>query len=115
MSPPHRGRGGPGCADPVPRGWRERLDDPDEPLYTLAVTADLLAIDTQALRRLEVSAGLTSERSAGNQRRYSRTDLETLGRAAELARAGTPGTAIGRILDLERQVADLSPAEDASA
>lgn len=109
-----RGSGGGGArhttrrATPVP-SWRRRLDDPDEPLYTLAVTADLLGIDTQALRRLEAAAGLTSERPSGNQRRYSRSDIERLARATELNREGTPAMAIGRILDLEQQVADLRP------
>ena len=31
--------------------WRERIDDPTEPLYTIAVAADLLGVDTQTLRR----------------------------------------------------------------
>ena len=103
--------GGDGPSGPVPsRRWRERLDDADEPLYTLAVTADLLSIDTQVLRRLEVAVGLSSERPSGNQRRFSRTDLERLGRAAELLSEGTPREAIGRILDLELEVADLRSA-----
>ena len=111
---PARTRGGAGAdgADPSPRGWRQRIDDPDEALFTLAVAADLLDIDSQALRRLEVAAGLTSERPSGNQRRYSRRDLEVLSRASDLAREGTPSTAIERILDLERQVADLSAPAD---
>jgi MerR family transcriptional regulator, heat shock protein HspR len=94
-------------AVPSRASWSERLDDADEPLFTLAVTADLLSIDTQTLRRLESAAGLTSERPSGNQRRYSRNDIERLARATELNREGTPATAIGRILDLEQQVADL--------
>jgi DNA-binding transcriptional MerR regulator len=75
------------------------------------VTADLLEIDTQTLRRLETAAGLTSERPSGNQRRFSRSDIGRLARAAELNRQGTPAAAIGRILDLEQQVADLSPGD----
>lgn len=102
-----RGGGRAGRAAPSPPSWRARLDDPEEPLFTLAVTADLLSIDTQTVRRLEASAGLTSERPSGNQRRYSRNDVEQLARATELSREGTPATAIGRILDLEQQVADL--------
>jgi MerR family transcriptional regulator/heat shock protein HspR len=93
------------------RRWRERLADVDEPLYTLAVTADLLDIDTQVLRRLEVTVGLSSERPSGNQRRFSRRDLERLGRAAELLHEGTPREAIARILDLEHELADLKGRE----
>jgi hypothetical protein len=100
--------GGDGAEGSVPsRAWRERLADADEPLYTLAVTADLLGIDTQVLRRLEAAVDLSSERPSGNQRRFSRADLERLGRAAELLHEGTPREAIARILDLERELADL--------
>lgn len=108
MTPARRSGGGRArrSAPSVP-SWRERLDDPDEPLFTLAVTADLLSIDTQTLRRLEAASGLTSERPSGNQRRYSRNDIERLSRATELNREGTPVTAIERILELEQQVADL--------
>ena len=106
-STPRRGGGRARRAAPSLPSWRARLDDPLEPLFTLAVTADLLAIDTQTLRRLEAAAGLTSERPSGNQRRYSRNDIERLARATELAREGTPSNAIERILELEQQVADL--------
>lgn len=109
MSPSRHGGGGRSIpsAPSTPR-WAERLDDPDEPLFTLAVTADLLEIDTQALRRLEAAAGLTSDRPSGNQRRFSRRDIERLARATDLNRQGTPAAAIGRILDLEDEVADLT-------
>jgi DNA-binding transcriptional MerR regulator len=90
------------------RSWPERLADPAEPLYTSAVTAELLGIDSQALRRLEHTAGITSERPSGNQRRYSRNDIEVLSRAADLADAGTQGRAIGHILELEQQLAELA-------
>ena len=110
----HRARGRSGerrrtnAAAPATRTWEERVADPSEPLYTLAITADLLGVDTQTLRRLESAAGLASHRPSGNQRRYSRDDLEVLSRAIELADAGTQGPSIARILELERQVADLS-------
>jgi len=113
VSPPHRGGGGrTRRSSPSTPRWTTRLEDPDEPLYTLAVTADLLEVDTQTLRRLETAAGLTSERPSGNQRRFSRNDIDLLARAAELNRQGTPVAAIGHILDLERQIADLSPGHD---
>ncbi len=117
MTPPSRRSGGRtsrrprAAAVPSTRTWRDRLDDPSEPLFTLAIAADLLGIDTQTLRRLESAAGLASHRPSGNQRRYSRTDLEVLSRALELAGEGTQGSSIARILELERQVADLSGAD----
>jgi MerR family transcriptional regulator, heat shock protein HspR len=109
---PSRGDGEQGAVPPV-RRWQDRLDDPREPLYTMAIAADLLGFDVQALRRLEAAAGLVTTRPSGNQRRYSRAELEVLSRAADLSRAGTPGPAIAQILDLERQVSALR--EDTSS
>ena len=104
------GRGGgsqPGAA-PAPRSWAERIEDPDEPLYTVAVVGDLLGIDSQTLRRLGAAISQTSARPSGNQRRYSRRDIEHLAAASDLANEGYPALAIGRILDLERQVTTLA-------
>lgn len=86
--------------------WRDRLDDPTEPLYTVAVVADLLGLSTQALRRLGIAAEQAHDRPSGNQRRYSRHDIEVLERARELADEGHNSAGIARILDLERQIAD---------
>lgn len=99
-------RPGPGVSDTEPpvRTWRQRIDDPDEPLYTSAVAADLLGVDVQTLRRLETATGAPSGRPSGNQRRYSRTDLERLERAAQLRADGISGRAVEHILDLERQI-----------
>jgi DNA-binding transcriptional MerR regulator len=86
------------------RSWRRRLDDPTEPLYTVGVVAELLQIDTQALRRLEFTLEQASARPSGNQRRYSRADIEVLAAAAELAADGLAPAAIIRILDLQQQL-----------
>ena len=89
---------------PSTRSWRERLDDPNEPLYTVGIAADLLGVDTQTIRRLQIAAVQTSARPSGNQRRYSRRDLEILAAAADLARDGITAVAIGRIIELQRIV-----------
>ena len=34
------------------RSWQERIGDPDEPVFTVGVAADLLGVDAQTLRRL---------------------------------------------------------------
>lgn len=94
------GGGGPERATPSRRSWIERLDDPDEPLYTIAVAAELLGIDTQALRRLSVAIDQGEARPSGNQRRYSRNDLERLSAASELAADGHRAHSITAILDL---------------
>ncbi len=89
--------------------WERRLDDPAEPLFTMAVVADLLGMDQQSLRRLEVGL-LSAARSAGNHRRYSRDDIALLAYAARLADEGLPKPAIARVISLEQQVARLAAA-----
>lgn len=93
---------------PATRSWRERIDDPDEPLYTMAIAADLLRVDVQGLRRMAASVDHDSSRPSGNQRRYSRRDLELLGRALELSDEGHNSFGIARILELESRVDRLT-------
>jgi DNA-binding transcriptional MerR regulator len=93
-----------------PRGWRDRLDDPDEPLFTVAVAADLLGIGPQPLRRLGEALDHEGRRPSGNQRRYSRNDLELLSRALELQGDGHAVGSIPRIMELEHQVDGLRSA-----
>lgn len=102
-------RAAPRPADPPPPDWRTRLEDPDEPLFTVAVAADLLGIGPQPLRRLGEALDHEDRRPSGNQRRYSRNDLEVLSRALELQGDGHSAASIPRIMELERQV-DLSAA-----
>ena len=108
--PGTRGKGDEQRATPPPqRSLADRLDDPDEPLYTMGVAADLLDTDNQTLRRLGQALDRESARPSGNQRRYSRRDLESLEVALGLARDGHPPQSIIRIIDLERRVADGDP------
>ncbi len=90
--------------DDAHRSWRVRLDDPDEPLFTIAVAADLLGVGTQPLRRLGDALDHEGSRPSGNQRRYSRNDLEVLARALELQGDGHATASIGRIMELEDRV-----------
>ena len=98
------GRARQGTGSTGPRPWRARLEDPDEALYTVAVAADLLGVSTQALRRLGEALDHEGRRPSGNQRRYSRHDLELLSRALELQDDGHATASIPRIMELEVQV-----------
>jgi hypothetical protein len=100
-NPQARGDASPRATSPT-RGWSDRLADADEPLYTIAVVADLLVTDTQTLRRLEATLARESARPSGNQRRYSRRDIEALDDALRLVREGHPPQSVVRILQLER-------------
>jgi DNA-binding transcriptional MerR regulator len=84
------------------------MADPSEPLFTMAVVADMLQLDPQALRRLGAAARLEGQRPSGNQRRYSRDDVEVLSRAADLSAEGNNPAAIHRIMELERRLGERS-------
>ncbi len=81
--------------------WVARMDDPDEPLFTIAVACDLLGSDAQSIRRLDRLGITSSTRTAGNQRRYSRNDVLRLGEALRLRSEGVPQAAILRVLTAE--------------
>lgn len=102
----HRTAGG-GGATPPPRSWIERIEDPDEPLFTVAVATDLLGTDPQTLRRLESAISMCGDRSSGNQRRYSRRDLETLYSACSLNAQGFSPAVTAKILQAQIQVSGI--------
>ena len=90
-----------------PPDWQQRLDDPAEPLYTLAVVSDLLGVDPQTLRRMDIPQLTRPARPSGNQRRYSRNDVTLLAHAFQLSREGLSMGAIARLLALEQEVERL--------
>lgn len=102
--------GGTRRAAPSRRTMQERLDDPTEPLYTVAVAADLLGLDPQAFRRLSNAIDQAQARPSGNQRRYSRQDLTRLAAAVDLASDGHNHQSIATILELQSRI-DLAEAE----
>ncbi|GIU88451.1 MAG: hypothetical protein KatS3mg009_2966 [Acidimicrobiia bacterium] len=91
--------------------WQERLDDPTAPLYTIGVVAELLGVDQQVIRRLDVEGIMRCARPSGNQRRYSRDDIALLSYALSLQAQGVSKAGISRILALERDVARLAAAQ----
>lgn len=84
--------------------WERTLDDPDEPLYTVGVVAELMGVDTQVVRGYDKRGLVEPGRSESGQRRYSRTDIRRLSRAMELAEEGIPAAGIDRILELEDEL-----------
>jgi DNA-binding transcriptional MerR regulator len=86
--------------------WHIRLDDPDEPLFTLAVVSELFGVDPQVIRRMD-RAGVAAQRTEGNHRRYSRNDIEAIAQAFTMRRDGVGANAMVQILSLQQQVAAL--------
>ncbi len=89
------------------QGWREVLEDPSTPLYTVGVVAELLNVDVQVVRRYDQEGVVSPDRTEGGQRRYSREDIERLARAISLADEGIPGTGIRRIMELEDRLSHM--------
>jgi MerR family transcriptional regulator/heat shock protein HspR len=95
-------------------GWQRRLDDPTAPLFTMAVVADVLGVDQQAIRRLDVNGIVQTARPSGNQRRYSRDDVAVIAYALRLQADGVSRAGIARIMELERDVARLQAQQQAA-
>ena len=90
---------------PEPRGWERMLDDPSEPLYSVGVVAELMAVAPQVVRGYDERGLVEPDRAPSGHRRYSRNDIHRLARAMRLSEDGIPTTGIERILDLEDELA----------
>ncbi len=86
--------------------WRETLDDPEAPLFTVGVVAELCGVDTQVVRGYDRRGLVEPTRSESGQRRYSRNDIERLSRAMQLADEGISSVGIERVLALEDRLAE---------
>jgi MerR family transcriptional regulator, heat shock protein HspR len=92
---------------PLRPDWQARLDDPDEPLYALAVVSELLGLDPQVIRRYDNAGVSSAQRTSGNHRRYSRNDIRAIEAAAAMRSGGLSAAAMAEILVLRRQVATM--------
>jgi excisionase family DNA binding protein len=83
------------------------VPDRGAPLYTVSQAAEMLGVQPAFLRRLDSEGVVTPARSAGGQRRYSRSDLDHVVAIVELMESGVTLSGAQRIIDLENEVADL--------
>ncbi|HSP37191.1 MAG TPA: MerR family transcriptional regulator [Frankiaceae bacterium] len=89
------------------------IDDQFAPLYSVGQVSGMLGLQPAFLRRLDTEHVVRPDRSAGGQRRYSRSDITTVARVADMAADGFSLVGIRRILELELQVASLQAELDA--
>lgn len=89
------------------------IDDEHAPLYSVGQVSGMLGLQPAFLRRLDTEDVVRPGRSAGGQRRYSRSDITTVARVADMASDGFGLMGIRRILELEAQVAGLQAELDA--
>ncbi|HEX7353829.1 MAG TPA: MerR family transcriptional regulator [Mycobacteriales bacterium] len=83
------------------------FDDPGRPLFTMGQVADLLDVQQAFLRRLESHDLITPSRSEGNQRRYSRDEIDRVSDICGLVGEGLTLAGVRRVLDLQAEVAAL--------
>lgn len=80
---------------------------PDSAVYVISVAAELTGLHPQTLRTYERLGLITPGRTGGGGRRYSYTDIELLRSIASLTAEGIGIEGVRRILELEREVAEL--------
>ena len=88
------------------------LDDENAPLYTVGQVADMLAVKQAFLRRVDQLQVVSPQRSAGGQRRYTRYEVRIIQQVVSMADEGITLQAIRRIIELERQLAQVSRERD---
>jgi MerR family transcriptional regulator, heat shock protein HspR len=82
------------------------LEDEHAPLFTVGQVADMLAVKQAFLRRVDELRVVSPQRSAGNQRRYTRYEIRIIKQVVTMTDEGMTLPAIRRIIDLEQQLAE---------
>lgn len=81
--------------------------EPERPLFSISVAAELSGLHPQTLRAYEREGFVEPARSPGGTRRYSGADVDRLREVSALAVAGVNIAGMRRILDLEKTVRTL--------
>jgi len=88
------------------------FEDEHAPLYTVGQVADMLAIKQAFLRRVDELRVVSPQRSAGGQRRYTRYEIRVIQQVVTMADEGITMQAIRRIIELERQLSEVTRERD---
>jgi len=88
------------------------LDDEHAPLYTVGQVAELLAVKQDFLRRVDELRVVSPQRTPGGQRRYTRYEIHVIQQVVSMAEDGITLQAIRRIIELERQLAEVTRERD---
>jgi MerR family transcriptional regulator, heat shock protein HspR len=81
--------------------------DPDEPVFAIAVAAELAGMHPQTLRQYDRLGLVEPTRTKGKSRRYSMRDVAQLREVARLSGEGVSLEGIRRVLQLENEVVAL--------
>lgn len=74
------------------------------PFFTVGQVSEMLDVQQPFLRRLEEFELVTPERSGGNQRRYSRDDIDRVTEVVGLIDEGLTLAGVRRVLELQAEV-----------
>ena len=88
------------------------LEDEHAPLFTVGQVAEMLAVKQAFLRRVDDLQVVSPQRSAGGQRRYTRYEIRIIQQVVSMAGEGITLQAIRRIIDLERELAEVTRQRD---
>jgi DNA-binding transcriptional MerR regulator len=88
------------------------LEDEHAPLFTVGQVAEMLAVKQAFLRRVDELQVVSPQRSAGRQRRYTRHEIRIIQRVVSMAGEGMTLQAIGRIIELEVRLAEVTRERD---
>ena len=83
------------------------VSDEAAPLFTVSQAAEMVAMPTAFLRRLDSEGVVIPARSAGGQRRYSRAEIDHVAAVIGLMSDGMNSAGTQRIIELENETADL--------
>lgn len=89
------------------------MEDKDRPLYMISVAAELAGVHPQTLRIYEQKGLVSPQRTRGNTRMYSQTDIERLQLINELTDEGINLAGVIRILDLKGRLDERDDELDA--
>lgn len=77
----------------------------DQAMYVISIAAELAGVHPQTLRVYERKGLVQPQRTEGNTRRYSESDIARLRRIQELTQEGINLAGVMRIMELERRLA----------
>ena len=81
-------------------------NDKDRPVFMIGVAAELAGVHPQTLRIYEQKGLVSPQRTRGNTRMYSQSDIDRLRLINELTSEGINLAGVIRILDLQGRLAE---------
>ncbi|MDL4816976.1 MerR family transcriptional regulator [Actinomadura opuntiae] len=88
------------------------MDDEHAALFTVGQVADMLHVQQAFLRRIDTQRIVSPQRSAGGQRRYSRSEIGRIQQVVTMMGEGMTLPAIRRIFELQHELAEITRERD---